>query len=396
MKNLDRIVRLGICTIPSKHDEPIQYYRGWGPLTELARTDPNLRLIPLDATSSTSWLDAAQVDGVFMARPWGPSFLEIARRFTMSCKWLWVDYDDNYFCLPANVPDQLRRQYPQQDHAATLQIARMARQLTVSTPELMNVFCSYGIKTAEVLPNGINNWWYDRVLHKPGNPTALTVLWRGGVTALENLDGYLPELAQVNELAKTDRNIPALLWVFQGATSYRFQDRLARHGFDMSQVRFLDWDTIPSCFTTTMGACPDIVIVPSLEHPFNRARSCTAWMEGAMSGAVTLVPDWSSWEGLTGCEHYTPKSYPEEFSSSFIEGLLKLLRMNYSDRKKQAALSQADVKNRFTWEKINGKRVDILNRLSAGQNTLTCRPGQGMSGYTEVGKRASETPSEVI
>lgn len=389
MERLTHPIRLGICAQPGRHGDAVQYYRGWGPLSELARTDPNLKLIPLDMNSATGWLDAYQVDGVFMTRPWGPSWLEIMNRFQLNCKWVWVDWDDNYFQLPGWLPDELRRQYPPQDVEATVRLAKQAHAVTVSTSTLAGLFNSLDVE-AEILPNGINNWWYSRINQKAGNPNALTIYWRGAPGAMKGLDAYLPEMAEVNRVTKGNPAMPSLLWVFHGSMTTELRDRMARYGFDSSQLLFLDWETIPKCFTTTLGVSPDIVIVPHLEHPFNRARSCTAWMEGAMGGGVTLAPNWESWRGLPGCFGYTPKSNPEETCKAFQSNLLALIRLPYSERKSLALKARREIQEHYTWENTNAQRVKLLNRLAVSPVALNCSPGKGMSGYTEARERAPE------
>lgn len=262
-------------------NDACSFYRGVGPWSALAKSSP--QEFQVSYISDPCWGDIRAADILFILRPTLASVVPI-----MQCArdWgtkIWVDWDDDPFCLHRDNPSY--DLFQGQSVVETIRISlHYANLLTVSTNGLQRKFSQFN-PDVRVIPNS-----FDTDLLRFRNPEFDTtneyVLWRGTRTHDRDIDSVSEELLRVAGLN------PKWKFVFVGSDpiSYRVSEQMN------NVVRIPMQDQIINYFKTIAALKPRIVIAPLADTEFNRSKSCIAALEGFFAGAACLRPlGWEEW-----------------------------------------------------------------------------------------------------
>lgn len=287
------------CMLPGRNDGT-SWYRGMMPLAQLSKERRKMGdRIELCCPEKVSWADLVDSDILFAQRPFKQAHLDAVLLAKDCGLKVWVDYDDLVTSLPVSNScyDRYRDCRP-----VVQRILALADYLTVSTAEL-------GKELSQIMPPNkqlnyaeIPNAWAQNLFpiaehmeeRPPGPPR---VLWRGTDTHIADLYGVS---ASIREFAKAN---PDVEWTFFGFRPHYL--------LGLPNSEFLPITDVTDYLRLLSRARYDACIVPLEDNGFNRAKSNIAWMEAAMTGAVTVAPKFSEWLRPGIINYGTGKSFAE-------------------------------------------------------------------------------------
>lgn len=304
------------------------YYRNMGVLSKLDLT--------LEYSDIFEWHTLLDVDILFLERPYTDNHLlaiKYAKDFNLK---IWIDYDDNLFCLPEWNPSySIFNQQAVQDNIK--KCCESADIITVPTIKLKEEFLKYN-KNIEIVPNAHNDFNFPLEFNPSKNQT---IFWRGSDTHRVDLQYVLKSMVEVN------KNNLEWTWEFIGKGLWFVTDYI------QNKIVHPELNIIPY-FTRIKKINPAIWIVPLFPLPFNQAKSNCAWIESTYAGAVCLAPDTEEWH-RPGIINYVD---PEDFKNK-----LQLLIDNPDKRLKNYTSSYEYVKKNLVLSHVNKQREDIINKL---------------------------------
>lgn len=316
-------------------------YRGFGPLAELRRSMPGLRLCSLPP--EITWNTLAQCDAIFLQRPFRPNDLDLAR---MACRLrlpIWVDLDDDLFSVPSWNPSS-----PLYNRPGVAQcihdVLEIATVVSASTRHLADELQSHTQASVVVVPNAINMRVFRRELpERIEDPRERLIVWRGSPTHRKDLN-----IAAEACIAVAKEN-PNVTWLFIGDAPW-FVDymppRLVRTAPAIDPFEYHD------CIRQLR---PNIWIVPLVDIPFNRSKSNCAWLEASFAGAASLVPAWDEWR-VPGVVNYGSEA-------DFAVKLRSMVAESTSTLDALADKSWQYISSNLTLGLANQKRQAILEGL---------------------------------
>jgi hypothetical protein len=320
---------LKIQIISSHPHGACSYYRAHGVL-------PKIKNVQTEAIETVSWQQLSNTDIVFIERPHDKTFLEackIVKNFGIK---VWVDFDDNLFCLPEWNPakDFYKSESTQ---ACMIESMKLADIVTVATDAIKEAYIKYN-KNIVVIPNAFNNYNFN-LDYNLSNKNV--ILWRGSNTHRGDI---LPYLKKIWEIAK-DKD--KWQWHFIGNDLWWIVDYIRNH------VTTKELDII-RYFNKIKSINPAIYIVPLDFNEFNLAKSNCGWLEATYAGAVTLAPDMPEWR-RPGIINYRDK---KEFELLLIE-----LMDNPKLRKQNYKKSFDFIKSNLLLSTVNKKREEVIKSL---------------------------------
>ncbi len=257
-------------------------YRAFGPLAELRRTMPGLRLcsLPVEIT----WNSLVQCDALFMQRPFRPNDLALARMAISMNMPIWLDYDDDLFCVPAWNPASPLYNKPAVAQAINDMLA-LATVVSASTQALADVLQERTQASVVVVPNAINRRLFRRALpERTEDPRERLIVWRGSATHRNDLNFAADACIAVA------KEIPTTTWLFLGDAPW-FVDymppRLVRTAPALDPLEY---------HALIQQLRPNLWIVPLVDIAFNRSKSMCAWLESSFAGATCIAPAWEEWQ----------------------------------------------------------------------------------------------------
>ncbi len=314
------------CVIPAP-DDATSFYRALQPLAQLRRLMPNLKLTHHKKDITTS--DIADQDVAFIQRPDSAEHLKLIDLCkTLKVK-VWVDYDDNLFCVPPSNPAHLQCERAKPIFKEVLEKADI---VSVSTEQLGRDLKTEvpSVKKIRVIPNAFNDYLFtDKPVFRP-HPV---VMWRGTQSHQEDLMQFAPHIL---EAAKHN---PQWFFNFVGYNPFFLVNPLGKqsaHTQGMDIFKYHEYIKM---------IYPNICIVTLSDSKFNRSKSNIAWIESTYAGAVTIGPNWEEWQkpgivtynGLEGFkralnsliqQHGTTLINAHAMSWEYIETHLRLSRIN--------------------------------------------------------------------
>ena len=115
---------------PAKRDGT-SVYRAWGVLPYLGASGLEL----VECPSSINWTDMVSCDAVFIQRPIIQGAINLAMYAKQYRKPVWIDYDDDLFCVPKDNP--AHDMYNQDAYKENIKrLCSIADVVTVSTKAL--------------------------------------------------------------------------------------------------------------------------------------------------------------------------------------------------------------------------------------------------------------------
>jgi len=320
---------LKIQIISSHPHGACSYYRAWGVF-------PKLKDIRCQSIETVSWQQLADADIVFIERPHDPTFVEAAKIVKDFGLKLWVDFDDNLFCLPDWNPAQ-GFYHSKITKKCLLESMKMADITTVATDEIKEVYAEHCNKI-EVIPNAFNDYNF-KLDYKPSKNKI--VLWRGSNTHRGDIMPY------AENIWSTSEENPEWQFHFMGNDLWYITDNIT----NLATTEELD---IIRYFHRIKMISPSIYIVPLAFNKFNAAKSNCGWLEMTYAGAVTLAPNLPEWK-KPGIVNYDNEN---QFKALLLE-LMNDEKMRRDNYKKSLDFIGTHLK----LSTINRKREAIIKRL---------------------------------
>lgn len=297
------------CFVPPK-DNAISFYRGYGVMSELHRTDPMVQCLFPDQ------FDVREIKGTniaFFVRPDTPELIAIL----MACKQLKmkivVDIDDDLTSVPWHNKYNIVHLLNDVDYKKNIQIAlENAHAVIVSTESLKFAYSKFN-KNIHVVRNAVDNYCYDAVKERN---ISNTVLWRGSKFHKQDLNFYKAEL-----LAAITSN-PDFDFLFMGDI---FPKWLNGH----KNVKYVRPVGIYEYPLRMRELQPALTIIPlayqgQQSYAFNLGKSDIAKMEATVAGSLCVAPAWPEWTWDKDDFYYSDKS---GFLSQ-VNSALNLIRVN--------------------------------------------------------------------
>ena len=274
------------------------------------------------------------VDILFLERPCDGPFIEAAKIAKDLNIKLWVDFDDNLFCVPPW--NNGFKYYGQQGiRKNIIKCLQMADIITVATPAIKDEFSSLK-KDIEVIPNAFNNYNFD-FDHNFSDRNI--IIWRGSNTHRGDLFQYNE---QIWDVAKRHNKWN---WEFIGNELWYIVDNIERKNI-IPELHLSKY------FKTIKEMNPAVYIVPLDFNKFNRSKSNCGWLEMTYAGAVTLAPNMPEWD-RPGITRYNNQNDFKFLLETLIDNK-KLREDLYSD-------SFEYIKEHLLLSDINKKRISIIH-----------------------------------
>ena len=304
------------------------FYRSFGVL-------PKLKVETI-GINDVSWQALMDTEILYFERPDNPAFLQAGQiAKDMNIK-LWVDFDDNLFCVPNYNPHA--HYYNRAAQSNIIKNIQQADIVTVTTPALAEEFSTFYDKKIIVIPNAHNDYNFP-LKHNLSNKNI--ILWRGSATHRKDLLTYSRQIWDIAASSKWN-------WEFIGKELWYLTDGIERKNITPEL-------NIPQYFKTIKNMQPAVYIVPLVKNKFNTAKSNCGWLEATFAGAVTLAPNMPEWQrpGITTYRN------PEDFGKK-----LEMLMADFELRKENYEKSFNYIKQNLLLSQINKQRQQIINNLN--------------------------------
>lgn len=308
--------------VPDRND-PTCFYRASGIAHDLQMKSGH-EIVTLQWNDvAVTWQVLSNFDIIMMQRPFSKIAADCCLYAKDMNKPVWVDYDDNLFCLnPENKAFQTYNDPLTQENVKNC--LKNADIVSVPTEYLRQAYTPYN-KNIAVIPNAFNDGLFKRGEIKPREKKAL---WRGPESHIYDLMTFGREVNRATE------EFEGWEFIFMGFYPW-FLSETKNKGF----LPGLD---IILYFKKLMDLAPSVLHVPLHDNTFNRCRSDVAYLEGSYAGAVCVVPEW--WNVPGSLTYTDPASYYESMRSA-LAGEVNL-----------------EVENRKAWEYIwDCRRLSVVN-----------------------------------
>lgn len=356
-----------LCMFPSSGDAT-SLYRGVGPLATLKRQRKDLHL-ELDMANMWRWDSMRSADACFLQRPGGDQHVQMVSLAIANYKPIWIDYDDDLFCVPESNPTHKLYSDPKIQNNMSEMIAK-ADVISVSTPYLADKirqilervkdgFKSGGISSHTnmdpgkviVIPNA-----YDTDLMLPFDyklpERRKVVVWRGSATHNDDLQMYAQAIGSA--MAKhldwcftfVGEPSPRVMWELEKIPGVKLGTQLV-HVPTMDPVNY---------FQFLLKVQPHLVMVPLVDGIFNRSKSNIGWIEATHAGACCLAPDWEEWQRPGVINYSNPATFARELDR-YCAGKY--------DSKSRWKASQIFIQDQLTLPYVNTMRETLMKRLIA-------------------------------
>jgi hypothetical protein len=297
---------------------------------------PDLNVILADRVD---WSTVCTADIGFLQRPHNGNHLAVAKMLALQNKPIWVDFDDNFFNIPASNP-ALSVYGQQQNIDIIKQILQLANVVTVSTTALREFLLPYVTCEIVVIPNAHNT----DLLEDLALPAAhkKRIIWRGGHTHNADLDVLKEAVVELSH-KYTDFN-----WSFIGHAPW--WTNLMRPGSYsiLAPMEIMQYfDNIPQQKAIAW-------IFPLVDCPFNRAKSNIAWMEASYAGAKMFAQDLPEFK-MPGCTTFKD-------GKDFIFKIKPIFEAGY-DPRPDIKLSQDYIRDNLQLRDVNQLRIAVIEGL---------------------------------
>lgn len=303
-------------------------------------------------------------DAVFLQRPAHPVHAQFAKLVKALGLPLWVEWDDDYTCIPVSNPHW--EQYADQEtHArAIAEIARLADVITVATPELKRRIVGMiggTINTEQfdrrdkivVVPNACHAKFYDE-------PRRRVVLWRGTDTHEEDVCTVLKELGEVARTYPVGAKGQKWTFHFSGGVPWQVYQAIPKERMEESPF------SGPVFFVPLLSLMGGWVqIVPLKHNRFNACKSNVAWIEATCAGSVVLAPDGEEWRRPGIVNYRTAQEFQEK-----LRGLMQDYEAAHQGAKEgefvlhpNVALSRKYIAENLRLREVNQLRWEIVEKL---------------------------------
>lgn len=351
------------CQMPNPLDAT-SLYRGLGPLGTLQK---DFSALQVDVPAQFTWASMKMADVLFLQRPGTADHVKILGLAKAHNLPVWVDFDDDLFCVPQSNPAHKAYSRPEVQNLISDIIAR-CDALSVSTEFLAERMRSILIRVGNgialggetrgmnldprkvvVVPNA-----YDPDIMRPfpqghaPNPSKL-IYWRGSKTHDQDMEVYADALR-----AAYSRHLDWTL-NFVGEPFWKTIDAIDTIP-GINPQKFICTEVMPPTdyldFLSIIS--PALCIVPLDKIPFNAAKSNISWIEATHAGAVCLAPDWPEWQRPGVINYKDPKDFAQlldRFCSGKIDGVAEWHK------------SWNWIQKNLMLRDVNAKRMDLMEQL---------------------------------
>jgi hypothetical protein len=322
-------------------DDTCSFYRGAGPMNELRRVIPEVRV---EQIANTGWSCIRKYDAIFVQRPTTKEHLAIIESARTCNIPTWLDFDDDFTCIPTDNPNWSTFSDPQVQK--NLQDAcRLANVITVTTESLKTTLGQFN-QNVLVIPNAYDDYLLGEC--KPTERRAPTILWRGSNTHQNDL------LKFKAEIVATAQKFPDFEWHFLGYYPFFLTDGM-RHQFHKAM-------SINKYFALIRYLRPALLFCPLVDNQFNQAKSNIAWLEATYAGAVTVAPNFPQWR-QPGVFNYTD-------AESFLTQMECAINSLNGEVNAYTQLSAEKVRKSFSLSVVNQLRGSVLHALRTLTSSL--------------------------
>lgn len=333
-----KLTRL-LVNCPNPNDAT-SFYRGLGPISHLARTNDSISPV---FVNDIRWDTVGISHLAFLQRPFLPVHLEAVRRIKDSKVPLWIDYDDDLFCVPTDNPT-FGMYADESVRKNVAEMCALADVISVSSEPLKTRLSKLN-KNIHVIPNAFDDTKFETTAGT-GKARRKAILWRGSPTHqrdLSTITGPFLEAFENSDYAE---------WCVQfvGYHPWWITDQIKPHTRAVVS---------PTCdvieyFKFLRGSNLSTMMVPLADNAFNRAKSNIAWIEasyGGMACIAAALPEFVR----PGVLNY---STPHEFKTA-----LEAVMRGDIDVDKQVRDSWAHIEQELFLSKVNEKRVALIDSV---------------------------------
>lgn len=324
------MIKIKICDVAPRG--ACSYYRGIGPLSKLAKINPEIQIEYLEAIS---WTVLSDCDILFLMRPIETNYIEtmyLAKSFGIP---VWIDFDD---CLH-EIPDDNPARYYIQDRLKNMETAvKIADVVSVSTNHIKRYYQQWNANI-HVIENAFND--YNYILEKRENDNKY-ISWRGSATHRKDL------LSCTEDIITISKQYPDWEWAFIGADANRewfLYEPIEKCAMipEMEIVKYNQY---------IYDLKSSIHIIPLINTAFNHSKSNISWIEGTWAGSVCIAPEFNEFK-KPGCLTYTDN----------FRYLLEKSIKSKSFRQENYEKSLQYIKDNLLLSQINQKRISIIEDL---------------------------------
>jgi len=295
--------------------------------------------IETSGVQDIGWQILMDTDILFFERPDTPQYFEAGKIVKDLGVKLWVDFDDNLFCLPAHSPHASF--YNRATQKTIMKNVQLADIVTVATPAIAKEIATFYDKEITVVPNAHNDYNFPFEYNFSDKNI---IIWRGSTTHRVDLLTYSKQIWDVANQSKWN-------WEFIGNDLWYITDNIQRKNI-MPELN------LSLYFRTIKRMNPAIYIVPLEFNNFNMAKSNCGWLEMTYAGAVTLAPNMPEWI-RPGILNYD--------NADDFQDKLELLMSDADLRKVNYEKSFEYIKENLLLSTVNKKREQILNKIIIGE-----------------------------
>ena len=351
MKLPENISRLRLGLVINSPNDARSLSRQMGPFTAMARQDPRLEIVlprtGLDGLSICDWDFFSSCDVVHFLDPFREADLTRIRLARMCGAKVWADFIDDVFSVRRSNPSWVGFANRDQISKVVSTVTAEADIVTCTTHPLR-----------ERLPNK------ERVVILPEScrwpavnaPRRKLVTWRGMSGHAEDVESVIEAVREVSHLPQFSK----WEWMFMGEVPWKLADAVPTQQLITVPVHPpFEW------FQLWSQRAPFLHLVPLPDNPFNRSKSCLAWLEATAVGAATIGPNLPEWQNCKGLIRYNDPA-------DFKQVLRKEMEQWDNGKMHPAAIeSREDVYPKRTLEAVNEYRWIILNKLCRREEVLT-------------------------
>lgn len=349
-----------VFAMSSDDSDICSFYRGHGPMAELERAYPEVRVTGVwNETISLSLNRMRFADVLFFQRPTSPAHADMIQLAKEARVPIWIDFDDAVFAVRDDNPmkgyftDKLRVE-------AIKRCLALADVVTVTTEALVTHFQPYVKSSIRVIPNAFDMGLFPNRTRSVGKNRKV-MAWRGSETHTADCDQV------VGSLASHVEKHPDWSFAFFGDPPASIlegipKNRLGRVGWQALITTYMD---------TLLKISPDLLIVPLIDDEFNRCKSNSALLEAAWAGAAVIAPVFEEWSQAPGVYTYTCR---DEFHERLEEAMSDPIELAA-----RAVSTWQWVSDQRDLRTVNELRVDLLEELTR----LSVQPLEARIGNAE-------------
>lgn len=317
------------------------FYRGFGPLSELTKANDGFSLYHVN---ELNWATLNQIDVLSLPRVYEQQTYGALKMAINNFKPVWIDYDDNLFCVPRSNPSFA---HFANKESILAQAAELASAITVTTEALYKTYKTYN-KNTFIIPNAYNDQMFGPLPHHKG-PKRKLLVWRGSNTHDEDLVPIADDLVAVVKSPEfSDWKI-----LFIGYNPTYITCRVPA-----DRVLYRDAMDIIDYFRYLPTLNAAMMVVPLADTEFNRCKSNIAWIEGTVMGAAVYASDLPEFRkpGIQNVSRGT-------LARTLLEAITQANK-NGDFLQERYETSRAFVEENLYLSKVNQLRVDLLRVLA--------------------------------